>query len=80
MFDAYAVQNMTPPYGRAVMLGHAMAAVDGTAELAAQLRFFASGFTNVVLVPTGTLPTGASVSMLPVPVLQVASANHCAMH
>lgn len=59
MFDAYAVQNMSAPYGRAVKLGHAMVAADGMVELAAQLKFFESGFTNVVLVPTGELPSGA---------------------
>lgn len=80
MFDAYAVQNMTAPYGRAVKLAHLMVKNDGTAEVAAQLRFFESGFTNVVLTPTGQLPSGASMSVIGAPVMQLAVANHCSMH
>lgn len=80
MYDAYAVQNMTAPYGRAVKLVHVMAKPDGTIDAAAQLNFFESGFTTVVLTPPGELPSGASLSVLAVPVLEVASANHCAMH
>ncbi len=80
MYDAYAVQNMTAPYGRAVKLVHVMAKPDGTIDAAAQLRFFESGFTSVVLTLPGDLPTGATLSSLAVPVLEVASANHCAMH
>ncbi len=80
MFDAYAVENMTAPYGRAVKLAHLMVKDDGTAEITAQLRFFESGFTNVVLTPTGQLPSGASMSLVGVPVMQLAMANHCSMH
>lgn len=80
VYDAYAVQNMTAPYGRAVKLVHIMAKDDGTIDAAANLKFFESGFTNVVLTVPGELPTGATFSSVPVPVLQVASANHCAMH
>lgn len=80
MYDAYAVQNMTAPFGRAVKLVHVMAKADGTIDAAANLKFFESGFTNVVLTLPGELPPGASFSAVPVPVLQVASSNHCAMH
>ena len=81
MVDAYAVQNMTAPYGRAVKLAHLMVKADGTAESAAQLLFFESGFTNVVLTVPGQLPSGATLaSAAAVPVLQVAVANHCSMH
>jgi YVTN family beta-propeller protein len=80
MFDAYAVRNAEAPYGRAVKLAHFMVRDDGTAEVAAQLEFFASGFTSVVLVPPGQIPAGASISAMSVPVLQVAAANHCATH
>lgn len=80
MYDAYAVQNMTAPYGRAVKLAHVVAKNDGTIDAAANLEFFGSGFTNVVLTIPGELPSGSSFSSVPVPVVQVASANHCAMH
>lgn len=80
MYDAYAVQNMSAPYGKAVKLVHVMAKPDGTIDAAAQLRFFESGFTNVVLTLPGDLPAGATLSVQSVPVLEVASANHCAMH
>ncbi len=80
-FDAYAVWNGAAPYGRAVKLAHVMVTPDGTADVAAQLRFFDSGFTSVVLVPTGTLPTGATVSAAKdVPVLAMAASTHCSMH
>ena len=52
----------------------------GTAEVAAQLRFFESGFTIVGLTPTGQLPSGASMSVVGVPVMQLAVANHCSIH
>ena len=81
MFDAYAVQNGAAPYGRAVKLAHVMVMSDGTADVAAQLRFFDSGFTSVVLVPTGTLPSGVSLALGPaVPVLAMAAPTHCSMH
>ena len=80
MYDAYAVQNASPPYGRVVKLAHLMATPAGTAEIAAQLEFFASGFTTVVLVRPGESPAGATSSAVSVPVLQVAAANHCSMH
>ena len=81
MYDVYAVQNMTAPYGKAVKLAHLMVKEDGTAEIAAQLRFFESGFTNVVLTASGQLPSGASLSSAAsAAVQQVAVANHCSMH
>ena len=80
MYDIYAVQNMTAPYGKAVKLAHVMVKQDGTIDVAAQLQFFASGFGNVVFTPEGQLPSGATVSTIAVPVLQLASANHCSMH
>jgi YVTN family beta-propeller protein len=80
MFDAYAVQNPAVPYGRAVKLAHLMTRADGTAEAAAQLEFFASGFTSVVLVPAGQMPAGASLSFVTPAVVQVALANHCELH
>jgi len=80
MYDAYAVQNASAPYGKAVKLAHLMVKADGTAEITAQLRYFESGFTNVVLVAPGTMPSGASLSAAPVPVMMVASASHCSMH
>ena len=49
MYDVYAVQNASAPYGRAVQLAHLMVKGDRTIDAA-------------------------------VPVLQVASANHCSMH
>jgi YVTN family beta-propeller protein len=79
MFDAYAVERGSAPYGRVVKLAHLMARSDGTAETAAQLDFFASGFTSVMLVPPGDSPPGTSSSVV-IPILQVAAANHCAMH
>ena len=39
-----------------------------------------SGLTNVVLVKAGQIPRGASLSSLAIPVVQVASADHCSMH
>ena len=33
MYDAYAVQNASPPYGRVVKLAHLMATPAGTAEI-----------------------------------------------
>ena len=80
MVDAYAVQNMTAPYGRVVKLAHLMVKGDGTAEVAAPLRFFESGFSNVVLVPAGQSPAGATTSALSVAVQVVALSGHCAMH
>ena len=81
MVDAYAVQNMAAPYGRAVKLAHLMVKADGAAESAAQLRFFESGFTNVVPAAPGQLPSGATLALAAaVPVLQVAVANHCSIH
>ncbi|GAC1657892.1 MAG: beta-propeller fold lactonase family protein [Gemmatimonadaceae bacterium] len=80
MYDVYAVQNGSAPYGRAVKLAHVMVKPDGTIEAAAQLQFFASGFSSVVIAPTGELPSGGSLSTLTVPVLELASANHCSMH
>ena len=80
MYDSYAVQNLAPPYGRSVKLAHLMATPAGTVEIAAQLEFFASGFTTVVLVAPGQMPAGATSSAMVVPVLQVAAANHCSMH
>lgn len=53
---------------------------DGTIDVAAQLQFFVTGFGNVVIAPEGQLPPGASLSMIIVPVLELASANHCSMH
>lgn len=53
---------------------------DGTSEIGAQLLFFESGLTNVVPVKAGQIPSGASLSLLANPVVQVASANHCSMH
>ncbi len=47
---------------------------------AAPLQFFAFVFGNVVMAPAGELPEGASLSTLAVPVLELASANHCSMH
>lgn len=80
MYDVYAVQNMSAPFGRAVKLAHVMVKGDGTIDAAAQLEFFASGFSNVVFASPGVLPAGATLSTLAFPVLQVASANHCSMH
>lgn len=80
MYDAYAVQNMNAPYGKSVKLAHLMVSPEGTAEITAQLRYFESGFTNVVLVAPGLTPSGASFSSGFVSVMQVASANHCSMH
>jgi hypothetical protein len=53
---------------------------DGTVDATAQLEFFASGFRNVVIAVSGELPSGASLTSLAVPVMEVASANHCNMH
>jgi hypothetical protein len=80
MYDAYAVENSSPPYGRSVKLAHLMATPAGTAEIAAQLEFFSSGFSTVVLVRPGETPPGTTSSAVAVPVLQVAAANHCSMH
>ena len=80
MYDVYAVQNMTAPYGRAVKLAYVMVKGDGSIDAAAQLEFFASGFTNVVFASPDVLPAGATLSTLAFPVLQVASANQCSMH
>ncbi|GAC1658784.1 MAG: beta-propeller fold lactonase family protein [Gemmatimonadaceae bacterium] len=80
MYDVYAVQNMSAPYGKAVKLAHVMVKPDGTIDAAAQLRFFGSGFNTVVFALPGELPPGASLSALPIPVLEIASANHCNMH
>ncbi|MGH7637042.1 MAG: hypothetical protein ACREOK_05270, partial [Gemmatimonadaceae bacterium] len=80
MMDVYAVENMASPHGRAVKLAHLMVKDDGTAEIGAQLRFWESGFTSVVLVPAGQTPAGATVSVAPVPVMVVALAGHCSMH
>jgi YVTN family beta-propeller protein len=80
MYDVYAVENSSPPHGRSVKLAHLMATPAGTAEIAAQLEFFASGFNTVVLVAPGETPSGTMSSAMAVPVLQVAAANHCAMH
>ena len=80
MYDVYAVQNATAPYGKAVKLAHVMVKPDGTIDTAAQLQFFASGFSTVVMTVAGELPSGATLSTLAVPVLQLASANHCSMH
>ena len=80
MFDVYATQNMAAPYGKAVKLAHVMVKPDGTIDAAAQLEFFASGLRGVVLVPMGEMPSGAMVGQLSVPVLELASANHCSMH
>jgi YVTN family beta-propeller protein len=80
MVDVYAVENMSPPHGRSVKLAHLMVKEDGTAEIGAQLRFWESGFTSVVLVPAGQTPAGATVSAAPVPVMVVALAGHCSMH
>lgn len=57
-----------------------MANEDGTIDAAAQLNLFESGFTTVVLTAPSTLPSGASLSVLALPVLEVARANLCAMH
>ena len=81
MFDAYAVQNGAAPYGRTVKLAHVVVLPDGTADVAAELRFFDSGFTSVVLVPTGQLPSGVSLSSATaVPVLAMAAPTHCSTH
>ena len=80
MYDVYAVQNMVAPFGKAVKLAHVMTKADGTFEITAQLKFFDSGFGNVVLTRPGQLPAGSSLSLVLVPVRQVASANHCSMH
>ena len=80
MYDVYAVQNSSAPYGKAVKLAHVMVKPDGTIDAAAQLQFFASGFVNVVIAPEGALPAGASLSTVSIPVLELASANHCSMH
>ena len=80
MYDVYAVQNTSAPYGKAVKLAHVMVKPDGTIDVAAQLQFFATGFGNVVIAPEGQLPSGASLSTVVVPVLELASANHCSMH
>ena len=80
MYDVYAVQNLVAPFGKAVKLAHVMTKTDGTFEITAQLKFFDSGFSNVVLTRPGQLPAGSSSSLVPVPVRQVASANHCSMH
>lgn len=80
MYDVYAVQNMSAPYGKAVKLAHVMVKPDGTIDVAAQLQFFATGFGSVVIAPEGQLPAGASLSAMAVPVLELASANHCSMH
>lgn len=80
MMDAYAVQNSAPPHGRSVKLAHIMVRADGTADAAAQLRFFDGGFSNVVLVPAGRTPPGASVSAGGLEVVQVALARHCDIH
>ena len=80
MYDVYAVQNLSAPYGKAVKLAHVMVKPDGTIDVAAQLQFFASGFGNVVIAQEGQLPVGASLSAIAIPVLELASANHCSMH
>jgi YVTN family beta-propeller protein len=80
MVDAYAVQNTMAPYGRAVKLAHLMVKEDGTAEIAAQLRFFESGFTNIVVVPAGQTPAGATTSAIPVGIQLLALRGHCSMH
>ena len=80
MYDVFAVQNSSAPYGNAVKLARVMVKPDGTAEAAAQLQFFASGFGNVVIAPSGELPSGASLSTLAIPVLELATSNHCSMH
>jgi YVTN family beta-propeller protein len=78
MYDAYAVENSIAPHGRAVQLAHIMVKPDGTADIAAQLRFFDGGFSGVVLVPPGRRPSGASASSEAVLVL--ALSRHCDMH
>lgn len=70
-FSAYAVQNMSAPYGQSVKLADLTVKDDGTVDTAAQLRFFDSGFTNVVLVAPGQVPSaarmvGVSVRLRPV--------------
>jgi YVTN family beta-propeller protein len=80
MYDVYAVQNASAPYGKAVKLAHVMVKPDGTVDATAQLEFFASGFRNVVIAVSGELPSGASLTSLAVPAMEVASANHCNMH
>ncbi|WP_411281552.1 cytochrome D1 domain-containing protein [Gemmatimonas sp.] len=80
MLDVYAVQNDAAPFGRVVKLAHLMVRNDGTAEVAAQLRFFDSGFSTVVLVPVGQIPVGATTSSAAMSVNIVALAGHCAMH
>lgn len=61
-------------------LAHVMVKPDGTLDVAAQLQFFASGFGNVVIAQEGQLPVGAWLSAIAIPVLELASANHCSMH
>lgn len=79
VYDVYAVQNATAPYGRVVKLARVGVKADGSAEIAAQLRFFESGMSTVVLTPPGELPSGASASAA-VPVAPLAMASHCSTH
>jgi YVTN family beta-propeller protein len=78
MYDAYAVEHSTAPYGKSVQLAHLMIKPDGTADVAAQLRFFDGGFSNIVLTPAGQPPSGATASLEAVQ--QVAVSAHCSAH
>jgi YVTN family beta-propeller protein len=78
MYDVYAVARSTAPYGKSVQLAHIMIRDDGTADAAAQLRFFDAGFSGIVLVPPGESPSGSIASG--VVVRLVALSGHCDMH
>jgi YVTN family beta-propeller protein len=78
--DAYAVANSAPPYGRAVKLAHFTIKPDGTGDFAAQLRFFDSRYSTIVIVPAGQLPAGSATSEIPGETRQLASIDHCSMH
>jgi YVTN family beta-propeller protein len=78
MYDAYAVERSAAPYGKSVQLAHLMINPDGTADVAAQLRFFDGNFSGIVLVPAGERPAGATASGEAV--LQLALSGHCSMH
>jgi hypothetical protein len=78
MYDAYAVEHSAAPYGKSVQLAHLMIKADGTADVAAQLRFFDGGFSNIVLTPAGQPPSGATASLEAVQ--QVAVSAHCSAH
>lgn len=55
-YDAWAVEHPTAPHGKTVELARIIVKADGTAEGSAQLRFFAAGFSEIVLLPDGQPP------------------------